>query len=143
LKLEPHNAAANYQVGDSYFSLNNQIQALPFLLLAIKQDPGLKAAYKDLGSIYLAQQQYAEAVRLLERVYANDTDGSLNYLLFRAYSRLGDAAKAKASLDRFQTLKAAATNEALFKAELAGRQPPSNPPGPASPPPASTANEVH
>jgi superkiller protein 3 len=119
LRLDSHNAAAYYQIGDSYFSLAQPVQALPFLTTALKQDPGLFAAYKDLGSIYLNQNQFQQAAALLEKVATRDQDGSVHYLLFRAYSRLGQKARAAACLQQFRRLKAAAQNRDLLNAQSA------------------------
>jgi len=119
LRLDSHNAAAYYQIGDSYFSLAEPAQALPFLTAALKQDPDLYAAYKDLGSIYLNQNQFQRAAELLEKVAARDQDGSVHYLLFRAYSRLGQTTRAAACLQQFRKLKSAAQDRDLLNADSA------------------------
>lgn len=133
IQLDPHNAAAYYQIGDSYFSLAEPAQALPFLSAALKQDPGLDAAYKDLGSIYLNQNQFQRAAGLLEKVTAHDQDGSVHYLLFRAYSRLGQKTRAAACLQQFKKLKAAAQDREILNAELAGAEKAKGQPLPQSP----------
>jgi tetratricopeptide (TPR) repeat protein len=119
LRLDSHNAAAYYQIGDSYFSLAEPAQALPFLTAALKQDPDLYAAYKDLGSIYLNQNQFRRAAELLDKVAARDQDGSVHYLLFRAYSRLGQKDRAAACLQQFRKLKSAAQDRDLLNADSA------------------------
>ncbi len=122
LRLDSHNAAAYYQIGDSYFSLAEPARALPFLTAALKQDPDLYAAYKDLGSIYLNQNQFQRAAELLEKVAARDQDGSVHYLLFRAYSRLGQTTRAAACLQQFRKLKSAAQDRDLLNASRPERE---------------------
>jgi len=61
---------------------------LPFLEQAVGLDPTLDAAYKDLGKIYYDQGNFDDSVLVLKKVVDRDSDGSVNYLLFRNYSRL-------------------------------------------------------
>lgn len=122
LKLDPRNAASWYEIGNSYVSLAKPGLALPFLTEALKLNPDLGAASKDLGAIYLNQGKVRQAITVLSRAAPRDGDGSIHYLLFRAYLKTGDRSHAAACLKRFQELKAAAQNQDLFNAEIAGQQ---------------------
>ncbi len=122
LRLDNHNAAAYYEVGDSYVSLGQAPEALPFLVEALKQNPEFVAAAKDLGMIYLHQGNVRRSLAVLNQVAVLDKDGSIHYLLFRVYSSLDNKTEAAACLKRFQELKAASQNRALFNAEVAARQ---------------------
>ncbi len=122
VNLDHHNAAAYYQLGDSYVNLAEPKKALPFLAEAVRLDPSIDAAYKDLGKIYYDQGDYEESVRALKKVVDRDSDGSVNYLLSRAYSRLRNSQEAAACLARFQELKKAHANKELFNAEVAQSQ---------------------
>ncbi len=119
INLDPYNAPAYYQLGDCYVNMAEAKKALPFLEDAVRLDPTLDAAFKDLGKIYYDQGDYAESVRALKKVADHDSDGSVNYLLFRDYSRLQNAKEAAASLARFRELKKAHANKELFNAEVA------------------------
>jgi tetratricopeptide (TPR) repeat protein len=120
LKLDPHDAPAYYQLGDSYRSLGQPSAALPFLVKALEQDPTLITASTDLATIELNQGKIRQAAAALQKIAPSDQDGSVHYLLFRAYSKLGDLSAAAAALKRFQELKTASQNQTLFNAELAG-----------------------
>lgn len=122
LGLDPQNAPAYYQIGDSYLSLAKPAQALPVLTEAVKRDPHLSAAYKDLGTIYLSQGKIGQSVAILRKIAARDVDGSVHYMLFRDYSRLGEQTQAAACLKRFQELRKATKDQTLFNAEAAVHQ---------------------
>jgi len=122
LKLDPHNAAAYYQLGDCYLSLSDPQKAVPFLSEAIRLDSGLGAAYKDLGKIYYDQGSYKESVDMLRKVADSDADGSVHYLLFRDFSRLGNSQEAAACLKRFQELKKQHEERELFYVQVARQQ---------------------
>lgn len=122
LKLDPRNAASWYEIGNSYVSLAKPELALPYFTEALKLDPSFTAASKDLGTIYLNQGKFQQAIPVLSKAAPRDADGSIHYLLFRAYLKLGNKARAAACLKRFQELKANAQNQDLFKAELAASQ---------------------
>jgi len=133
--LDLHNAAAYYQLGDCYVNLAQPKQALPFLTEAVRLDPTLDAAYKDLGKIYYDQGNFDESIQVLKKIVDRDSDGSVNYLLFRDYSRLKNASEAAACMAKFQELKKAHTNKQLFNAELAqsqGKNPAESIPAPPS-----------
>jgi tetratricopeptide (TPR) repeat protein len=122
VKLDPYNAAAYFQMGDSYLSLAQPQKAVPFLTEAIRLDPGLSAAYKDLGKVAYDRGNFQESVRLLRGIRGVDSDGSVHYLLFRDYSRLGNSKEATSCLKRFRQLKKEYENKELFYAELARKQ---------------------
>lgn len=146
VNLDAHNAAAFYQLGDCYVNLAEPKKALPFLEQAVGLDPTLDAAYKDLGKIYYDQGNYDDSVHVLKKVVDRDSDGSVNYLLFRDYSRLKNAPEAAACMAKFQELKKAHTNKELFNAEVAqsqGKNPAESIPAPATPntPPADQPSD--
>ncbi len=146
VNLDQHNAAAYYQLGDCYVNLAEPKKALPFLAAAVRLDPTLDAAYKDLGKIYYDQGNFDESIQVLNKVVARDSDGSVNYLLFRDYSRLKNAPEAAACMAKFQELKKAHTNKELFNAELAqsqGKNPAESIPAPPAPnaPPADQPSD--
>lgn len=122
LKLDPRNAAARFQLGDSYLNLADPEKALPLLNEAIHLDPNLIAAYKDLGKIHYDQGEFQESVRLLRKVADRDADGSIHYLLFRSFSRLGNPKEAAVCLRRFQELKKEHEKRELFYVEVARQQ---------------------
>lgn len=119
LKLDPENAAAYYQIGDSYLSLANSTLARNFLLEALRRDPHMYGANRDLGRIYYNEGKFQESVIALQKAAIDDSDGSVDYLLFRSYSKLGKNNAAAACLKRFQKLKALRENKNLFDAKAA------------------------
>lgn len=119
LKLDPHNAAAYFQIGDSYLSMGNPKQAMHYLQEALEHDPHLIAATKDCAMIYYNQGNYQQTVNILGKIAAHDSNGSIHYLMFRAYTRLDDRVRAASALRRFQQLKARSQNKALYNAEVA------------------------
>jgi tetratricopeptide (TPR) repeat protein len=136
VNLDPHNAAAYYQLGDCYVNLAEPKKALPYLDQAARLDPALDAAFKDEGKIYYDQGDFEDSVRVLKKIANRDSDGSVNYLLFRDYSKLRNTQEAAACMARFQELKKAHSNKELFNAEVAqsqGKNPgESNPASPES-----------
>jgi cytochrome c-type biogenesis protein CcmH/NrfG len=122
VNLDPHNAAAYYQLGDCYLNLAEPEKAMPLLAEAARLDPSLDAAYKDLGRIYFGQGNYEDSVKVLKKIVVRDSDGSVNYLLFRDYSKLHNVQDAAACMARFQELKKAHNNKELFNAEVAQSQ---------------------
>lgn len=119
LKLDSHNAAAYFEIGDSYLSMGNPKQAMHYLQEALEHNPHLIAANKDRAKIYYNQGDYRQTVNILGKIATHDSGGSIHYLMFRAYTRLGDRARAAAALRRFQQLKALSQKKALFNAGVA------------------------
>jgi tetratricopeptide (TPR) repeat protein len=83
LALDPNNAAAHYELGNTLIVLLQKDAARKALLEAIQLDPSLANAYKDLGKLYRDAGQLADSTAMLKKAVASDTDGSVNYLLYK------------------------------------------------------------
>lgn len=82
--------------------------AIPLLEKAIAARPDIVQAHGSLGRALMARGDVAAAVPHLEKALPTDQDGSLHYQLAQAYQRSGQADRAKAMLEKYQAMQAAA-----------------------------------
>jgi tetratricopeptide (TPR) repeat protein len=103
LAIDPHNAAAEYVLGELLKDENNLPAAVQHYTRATKINPGFAEAYLGLGSALVAQQQFAEAIPALERYEQLAPDSPTgHYQLALAYNGVGrkDDANREAALQR-------------------------------------------
>lgn len=116
LRLDPENAAAYYEIGDSLLRLADARAAKRFLMEALSRDRSLVGASVDLGKIYRDEGNIKDSIAILANAAAQDTDGSVNYLLFRDYTSIGDKQAASKCLRRYRELDAMRTKVSQFDA---------------------------
>ena len=108
IALDPSFAAAYFLLGKLYsreqatFGLASE-NFKKALSLGLDR-PDLR---KSLGSVLVKQQEYEEAVRVLDRaVKDSPADSELSYFLSTAYRRLGKTAQAASALETYRALSA-------------------------------------
>ena len=116
LKLAPQSPEMNFVAGESLLRMEQPEQAAPYLEAALKADPKMLAADASLGLTLVRLGKNAEAIPHLEKALELDDDGSLHYQLARAYQAIGNAAKARVIMAKYQEI--VKSNEEQ-KAELA------------------------
>jgi len=93
-------------LGDLLVQQNRASEAVPYLLEAVQIAPRESRAREKLASAYLNLNELGAAQKELESAIALDPrNPGLHYLLGSVYRKQGQAQKAKAEFERFQTLK--------------------------------------
>jgi len=101
----PHFALSN--MGVAYYNKKNYAQAEHYFLEALKLNPDFINALAGLGTMYIDQGRYDEAVVKLERAVRKDPkDGKLHFELGRAYRSQGNMVQAKAEFAKAARLAA-------------------------------------
>ena len=110
--LQPKNAEANYYYAVAIGKLSQgpeendrTAEAESFLKAAIRGDPNYAAAHLQLGILHSEQRNYAAAVSDYQRALQIDPQmEQAHYRLAQAYRQLGEEAKAKEELGRYEQL---------------------------------------
>jgi tetratricopeptide (TPR) repeat protein len=105
LKAEPDSANLNFFVGDALLQTEQVEPAVPYLEKAVKLDPKLLPARASLGLSYGRLGESQKAIPHLKAALELDVDGSLHYQIARAYQATGQAALAKAMMEKYQQLR--------------------------------------
>jgi Flp pilus assembly protein TadD len=103
--------------GASLLQLHRPEEAIPLLRRALELQPKFIGAHATLGKALAQTGRDQEAVHELERAADNDTDGSLDYLLFNLYSKFGEKEKAKLALQNSNRLNQQAHKESARRLE--------------------------
>jgi predicted Zn-dependent protease len=96
-----------YYYGDVLLQSQQAEAALPHLKAAVDGAPDMPPAHATYGRALVQLGRFAEAIPHLEKVLAEDEDGSLHYQLARAYQGTGQAEKAKPLLQKYQEMQRA------------------------------------
>lgn len=89
--IAPYSAEAYVGAGRVHLLANDDAEAEALLTKAVTLDRPPVVAFKFLGQIYLSQQKYSEAARVLRRYLAEEkSDSAAYYLLARACKYTGD-----------------------------------------------------
>jgi tetratricopeptide (TPR) repeat protein len=101
-RLQPENAWANY-----YYAVNLS-QTMParaqsLLEKAVRLDPGMGAAWLELGILFAEQGKYSQAIPAWQRAIAAGVIEA-HYRLAQAWRRTGEPEKAKAEIEKFEQL---------------------------------------
>jgi tetratricopeptide (TPR) repeat protein len=142
LKLNPGDAAAEYQVAQILAARQRAADAAPRYERAIALDGSFTEALIALGKLRVDEKRYAEAIGLLERAVAQaPASEAARYSLMLAYRNAGraeDALRQKEALEKLQQPPAGEFTEFLRK--LGEQQPvggqavrPARSPAPAKP----------
>jgi tetratricopeptide (TPR) repeat protein len=106
LKLNPRDAAAEYQVGQILIALQHSADADGHFAKAAELNPSFAEAYVARAKVLLESKRYADAAPLLEKaIQVQPALEAAHYSLMVAYRSLGrtaDALREKAELDKLQ-----------------------------------------
>ncbi len=98
--LDPSRTKTLYLLGRLYLLDNENEKAVPVLERALELQPNLNEASALLGTAYIRMGKFAEAVPRLEKAAPLDHMGNVNYQLYQAYRKLGQAQLAQKALAR-------------------------------------------
>jgi tetratricopeptide (TPR) repeat protein len=101
-RLQPENAWANYYYAIG-FRQAMPAQAQSLLEKAVRIDPGLGAAWFELGILFADQGNYAKAIPAWQSAVAGGVIEA-HYRLGQAFRRTGEPEKAKAEIEQFEQL---------------------------------------
>jgi len=129
LEIAPYSADAYVGAGRAHLLANDDTKAEELLIKAITLDRPPVVAFKFLGQIYLKQQKYPEAVKVLRKYLAEEkTDSAAYFLLSRACKNSGDMQGMNEAIAAFKrtSLAARSTSEAqkALTADRYGSDPP-------------------
>ncbi len=96
---EPRSAEILFLQGDCLLSLEKAREAVAPLRRALELDGSLLQAAGRLGAAYVKLGEDKKAIEPLTEALVEDADGSLHYLLARAYRALGKDDEARAVLE--------------------------------------------
>jgi tetratricopeptide (TPR) repeat protein len=101
-RLQPENAWANYYYA---IGLRQEMPAKSQSLLekAVRIDPGLGAAWLELGILLADQGKYSQAIPAWQSAIGAGVIEA-HYRLAQAWRRTGEPEKAKAEIERFEQL---------------------------------------
>lgn len=106
LKLNPSDAAAEYEIGQILLTENKPAEALPCFERAVRAGSDFAEAMLALAKLKVDARRYDEAIRLLERaVKLEPANESAHYNLMLAYRNAGraaDAQREKSLIDQLQ-----------------------------------------
>ncbi|MEZ5013005.1 MAG: tetratricopeptide repeat protein [Chitinophagales bacterium] len=84
LRIDPHNAAANYQLGSIYYNFGNFNDALGFLEQAVQYDYTNTYYLELYAKVLMFGAKYSDAINILNDLLKLDPDN------YETYYRLGD-----------------------------------------------------
>ena len=106
LQEEPNQVAASYYLSLTYSHLGQNDRAVALLRNLIESHPQYAPSYVKLGTILVAEHDYAEAQEDLERAIALDpTSAQAHYQLYLLFHLLGKSAESKQQYAEWQKLK--------------------------------------
>jgi tetratricopeptide (TPR) repeat protein len=112
VELQPDNAEANYyyavglwKQGEDQSDTGRAAKVEALLKKAIHLNPKYAAAYLQLGILHSEQKNYPQAISDYQQaIHADQEMEEAHYRLAQAYRRIGDAAKAEAELQIYDTV---------------------------------------
>lgn len=108
VRLEPESAELNYELGDTLLRVESAEKSIPYPEKAVKSSPTLLPAHASLATAYLRLGPAEEAIPHLRAALAIDENGSLYYLLARAYEKVGQEGLARQNLQKFEQISKSA-----------------------------------
>jgi tetratricopeptide (TPR) repeat protein len=102
----PDDPELNLVVAQSLLDQHEYAEAEPYLQKSLKAKPQmLPRIHALIGKAYSETGRTQEAIAELKLGESSDEDGSLQYLLFQLYRKLGDTKDAQSALARMQTIR--------------------------------------
>ncbi len=112
LRRQPGHLEASYYLGALYTQLDRFEEALPRLEHVVKAKPGFWGAHYYLGRVLAGNGRHLQALPHLEQAtQLNPDEMSAWYQLARTARALGQTAKAKDALARYEAIRAAKVEE--------------------------------
>ncbi len=108
LREKPDSAALNALAGDALLGAQKADEAIPFLRKSAAASPSNLVTQASLGRAYMQAGAAAAALPHLEAAGPIDTDGTLHFLLARAYRQTGRPGRAAQAMTAYQRLSAKA-----------------------------------
>lgn len=103
LALEPHNPAAEYEIGEIYRRRGQFEPALDHFSRAVEMDPAVEDAQIALGRTLIRLQKPKESVpHLLAAIQLDPKNETSHFLLASAYKSLGDSAAYQNEMTLYQ-----------------------------------------
>lgn len=103
LAIEPHNAAAEYEIGEIFRRRGEFEPALDHFSRAVEIDPGVEDAQIALARTLIRLQKTKESVpHLLAAIQLNPRNETSHFLLAGAYRSLGDSAAYQNEMTLYQ-----------------------------------------
>ncbi len=110
IEIDAGNVEAKYQLGLSYKAQGETAKAVEYFEETIKSAPNYAHALRDLGAVYLQSGAEQKARVVLEKAVAlASEDADTHFQLSRLYNLIGESALARKHLEKFQTLRNAAS----------------------------------
>ena len=105
IKIEPDNPASYYYLGEVFGWLNDLPKAILAFETAIQLAPNQVESHYQLGVVLMRQRSYQSAILALETAAKlGPFHKSTHFNLARAYTRVGQQAKAQKTTQRFEAL---------------------------------------
>ncbi|MDQ2777417.1 MAG: tetratricopeptide repeat protein [Acidobacteriota bacterium] len=81
LRVNAYHAEASAEIGTIFVSRHEPAKGMPYLLSALRIEPDLVEAHRQLGKAYHEEGRNSRALEELTRAIPGDKDGSTHYLL--------------------------------------------------------------
>ena len=120
IQMDPSDARSYIMRGEALVRLHRAAEAIPLAREAMRLDSKSPDAHIMLGRALEQLGQDREAIRELEQAASTDTDGSLHYVLFNLYRKVGEKESAEQALLASDRLKERAQRKSAGKARLEG-----------------------
>ena len=106
LANDPEHPLALTYLGDTVMQLNRPEEAAPYLEHAVRLQPSIALAHRDLGTIYEGQGLKDDALKELKIAEGlSPGDPLIHWRLGRFYQSAGQKAEAKAEFDKTRNLQ--------------------------------------
>jgi tetratricopeptide (TPR) repeat protein len=112
IKQSPDSVGLNHLLGSVLLSLQKADEALPFLEKAVRLDPAVLDAQRDLGRAYLRLGKGEMAIPHLKAALPTDKDGNVYYQLASAYHQTGQKDMEREMLKKFREIQTTASRDA-------------------------------
>lgn len=108
LKLDPHNAEAQYEIGEAYRKHGDAEQSIAAFRQALRLNPNFVEARVALAKAYRQEGKKQEALSTLEPARQTaPSNAAVHFLLAQLYRDLGRSAEAQREEDAFKKLQRA------------------------------------
>jgi tetratricopeptide (TPR) repeat protein len=115
LDIDPGNPQALAYLGDVELKLNDPEKALVLLKKAVDARDDIRIAYADIGSIYVQQKKYGEALEAYQRAVKLDPEQpDMHFRLGNLYRQIGNTATSEEEFAKSRALHKKA-DDALLK----------------------------
>ena len=105
LKTSPHDAQANFELGDIAVKQGDSDRGEALLRKALEYDPALVEAHRSLGRAYLSKSDFRAALREFSLVAkAEPSDHTIHALLASVYQRMGRKPEAEEETRKYNEL---------------------------------------